>query len=258
MKRFLLYANKMIDAVVLLGITVAFLYAGYCLWDNERVYASAESVYAEMNQIWNHDDLSEADNEDIAARFKELQRINPDVTAWVQVMNTGIDYPIVQGKNNLSYINTDVYGQFALAGSVFLDTRNHRDYSDVYNLLYGHNMSKHRMLSDVNLFKEEDFFADNQIGLLFLPEEAYIMQTISFFVTTSDDSMMLNPDNWTDLTAEQIMTTVQKDAMYVSEKGLRLLQEKLDTGEQPRILALGTCSPESDEARTILLMLIDP
>ena len=34
-----------------------------------------------------------------------------------------IDYPILQGEDNLSYINTDVYGSFALAGSIFLDSR---------------------------------------------------------------------------------------------------------------------------------------
>ena len=33
--------------------------------------------------------------------FEELLKINPDVKAWLTIDNTGIDYPVVQGKNQL-------------------------------------------------------------------------------------------------------------------------------------------------------------
>ena len=114
------------------------------------------------------------------------------------------------------------------------------------------------MLSDINLYKDEDFFKQNQIGILLLPDRACLLNAISFFLTTEGNSTLFNPDTWLNSTNEQIMQYVQQDAMYISETGLEALKNKLENGEQPHLLALSTCSSESDEARTILLMLIDP
>ena len=60
--------------------------------------------------------------EDGGASFEELRAVNPDVCAWLTLDHTNIDQPILQGKDNLSYINTDVYGNFAMAGSCLLYT----------------------------------------------------------------------------------------------------------------------------------------
>ena len=68
------------------------------------------------------------------ASFEELLAINPDVCAWVSLDNTKVDYPVLQGANNMIYLNQDVYGDFALAGSIFLDSRNDRTFSDRYSL----------------------------------------------------------------------------------------------------------------------------
>ncbi len=250
--------NGFISFCVSIALLICFLYAGYALWDNQQLYVAAESVYEEMNQIRQSYKLDDLQAEDLSSQFQELQAINPDVTGWVTVFGTEIDHPLVQGSNNLTYINKNVYGEFDLAGSVYLDTRNDRDYSNTYNLVYGHNMSRHRMLSDINLYKDEDFFKQNQIGILLLPDRACLLKAISFFLTTEGNSTLFNPDNWLNSTNEQIMQYVQQDAMYISETGLEALKNKLENGEQPHLLALSTCSSESDEARTILLMLIDP
>ena len=54
----------------------------------------------------------------------ELMAINPDVVGWLTVDDTHIDYPVVQGENDMEYINKDVYGEFALPGSIFLSCVN--------------------------------------------------------------------------------------------------------------------------------------
>ena len=56
---------------------------------------------------------------DESPSLQELQKINPDVCAWLTVDGTKIDYPVVQGETNLEYINQDIYGEFALSGSIF-------------------------------------------------------------------------------------------------------------------------------------------
>lgn len=45
--------------------------------------------------------------------------INKDVAGWITIDDTHIDYPVVQGKDDMEYINKDVYGEFSLSGSIF-------------------------------------------------------------------------------------------------------------------------------------------
>ena len=48
-----------------------------------------------------------------------MKKINPEIIAWIRIPDTKIDYPVVQGETNLEYINQDIYGEFALSGSIF-------------------------------------------------------------------------------------------------------------------------------------------
>ena len=115
-------------------LLTAGAYSAYALWDNNQVYAAVDNVQGELLQF-----KPAADGEN-GASFEELLAINSDVKAWLTLDNTAIDYPVVQGENNFSYINTDVYGDFALAGSIFLDSDCDGSFNDPYSLLYGHHM----------------------------------------------------------------------------------------------------------------------
>lgn len=190
--------------------------------------------------------------------FGQLKAVNQDITAWLTMPGTAIDYPVLQGSTNYSYINTDVYGNFALAGSIFLDSRNQEDYTDIYNLLYGHNMAEHRMFSDVNLYKDEKFFEENTLGMLLMPDGCHILESLSVIVVPASDSGLFNPENWTHLDGEGIFRQAQENALFTCEDGLEALQEQIDADETPRLVALSTCSDEFTDARTILLTLMDP
>ena len=57
-------------------------------------------------------------------------------------------------------INTDVYGNFALYGSIFMSSMNARDLSDPYTLIYGHHMDNGGMFGDVVEFVNTDYFSE--------------------------------------------------------------------------------------------------
>lgn len=260
MRHILGIVNTLISACVMICIIISMVYAGFALWDTNQIYAQAETPAQQMRELMSSgkiDGKTLTEGEGLSP-LQEIAKINPDVTGWIEVPNTGIDYPVVQGEHNLSYINKDVYGNFALAGSIYLDTRNHRDYSDNYNLLYGHNMTKHRMFSDVNLFKEKDFFDNNTEAFLYTENESYILKSLSCVLTPASDSQIMNPENWDKLSLDLYAEKICANAVNINESGLEALQEQIEAGQQPRILALSTCSEEFTDARTILLLLIMP
>lgn len=305
-KWFLIAANKLISFGVSLFLLTAILYAGYALWDNQQIYASADN---QLSDIASSTSMAEAardagsemqgkasaasgsgtdetsghgtedqgrennagtdttvttageteeEETELSKLFKKLKAVNDDIGAWITMPGTAIDYAVVRGNSNIDYISKDVYGNFSIAGSVFLDFRNREDYSDTYNLLYGHNMSEHRMFSDVNLYKEENFFNENQKGYIYFPTGAHWLQSISIILTNSSDSWAFNPSVWTDLEGEEMVERVQQNALFVSETGMEALEKKIESGERPQLVALSTCSSEFTDARTILLTLMDP
>ena len=101
--------------MLILIFIIAAAYALFVLNDNRRIYSAAENVQEDMLKL--KPDKEKPD-------FSKLCSINPDVCAWLTMDGTHIDYPVLQGETNLTYINRDIYGQFALAGSIFLDCQN--------------------------------------------------------------------------------------------------------------------------------------
>ncbi len=239
-------ANAIVNLVVIFSLALAGLYAGYALWDNNRIYTAAGNVQADMVK------LKPSVEEDGSASFEELLAVNPDVCAWVTLDNTKIDFPVVQGETNFTYINTDVYGEFALAGSIFLDCRNERDFSDAYSLLYGHHMDNHNMFGDLDLYKDQDFFDANRTGVLILPDRTYNLEIFACLLVDSGEDDIFNVEQWeTDI--EGLLTFVEGNHLYLREESVN----ELKSLEEPKVLAFSTCATEFTDARTIVLARCD-
>ncbi len=192
--------------------------------------------------------------------FEELLRINPDVCAWITMDHTGIDDPVLQGETNLTYINTDVYGKFALAGSIFLDARCDRTFSASYSLIYGHHMEKNLMFGDLDLYREPEFFGENRTGTLLLPEGAEELETIGCLVTEASDEMIFEPELCEGHIAE-LMEYVRENALVYDEVAVRAVGQLAEQAEEhsmrsPRIVALSTCAAEYTDVRTVLLTVV--
>lgn len=242
-------ANTLVSYVVILSLCIAGVYAGYALWDNNRVYATVDDAQADILK------LKPKIGQDQRPSFDELLAINPDVVGWVTLDNTNIDYPVLQGETNLSYINTNIYGEFSLAGSIFLDSRNDRNFEDNYSLLYGHSMSNGRMFGDINLYKEEDFFKENQTGILLVPDKVYKLKIYATLVVPSSEDEIFNPTLWQD-GIEGLIKYADNNALYLNNATIENTNGSVD--KELQILAFTTCSYEFTDARTVVLAVMEP
>lgn len=241
-------ADFLVSAVVVLFLVVAGAYSAYALWDNSQVYAAADNVQAELLQF---KPKAGADN---GASFEELLGINPDVCAWVTLDNTAIDYPVVQGEDNFTYVNTDVYGDFSLAGSIFLDVNCDKNFTDPYSLLYGHHMEESKMFGDLDLYKDAEFFAENTTGELILPDRTYDLKTFACLLVPASESAIFQPQRW-DSDLQGLYTFAQENALNLNTETLAAIKA---AGDDAQVLALSTCSTEFTDARTILLAWMLP
>lgn len=238
--------NSFVNGMIVLVLVVVGLYAVYALWDNHQIYSAAEDVQADMIQ------LKPEIEEGGGASFEELLNVNPDVCAWVTLDGTHIDYPILQGETNLTYINTDVYRNFALAGSIFLDSRNHDDFSDGYSLLYGHHMENGGMFGDLDLYKDKLFLEQHTTGMLLLPDKTYDLEVFACCVTNASDENLFVPDHW-ETNVDGLFAYAEKKAVSCCDA----MDEIVDM-EHPQILALSTCDTDFANARTVVLAAMEP
>lgn len=247
-RSFLKICNGFLSLVMALILLTVGTYAAYCLWDNNQIYAAAEDVQAELLQL---KPTVDADG-DTGHTFEELLEINPDVCGWVTLDNTKIDHPVLQGETNLDYINTDVYGNFALAGSVFLDSRNDESFADPYSILYGHHMESGGMFGDLDLYKDEAFFRANQTGILILPDGTYSLQVFACLLVEQSEERIFDPSTW-DIGVKGLLDYAENEALYINPETIAELRERIEAGETPQVLAFTTCASEFTDARTIVL-----
>ena len=237
-EKLLRIANRSMNLFVACLMTVLFLYGGYSLWDTWRIYHSALPDQNLMK-------LKPVKGEDTNSSLQDLQKINADVCAWLTVDDTGIDYPVVRGKDDMEYINKDVYGNFALSGAIFLQSANQPDFSDPYNLIYGHHMSNGAMFGDVVEFVNEEYFSAHQTGMLYLPEKTC---SITFFACVETDAMdsriygyITEPDTTGQM--QQLLQYVQEHAVQYRDIGVT---------PQNSVIALSTCAESATNGRVIL------
>lgn len=225
--------NNFIDMALLIIMLFLTAITIYALWDSEQVFKAANAKQYEIYK---------PDKEQIAS-FHDLQNINPDVIAWLTVYGTHIDYPITQGSNNMEYIHTNVYGEYAPSGSIFLDSNNNRDFSNFNNLLYGHHMEKQAMFGELDEFSDDQFFEKHQYGDFFYNGKSHGLEFFAFIHTDAYDGLLFNPD-----IKDQYSQQVYLDMLFDNAITKRNIQ--LDTND--RILLLTTCSSSSTNGRDVL------
>ena len=125
--------NKKLDRFLLTIILLTIAFVGAALLDN------LEFLDKGINGIKYHD-------------FDELLAINPDTVAWITMDGTHIDHPVVQGKDNFEYLDKAFDGTFYAGGTLFLDYKNKKDFSDKYSIIHGHHMVGGAMFGDLDKF----------------------------------------------------------------------------------------------------------
>lgn len=172
---------------VLLGIlSVILLAAGIWIYQIVSEYQKAEQEYEQLQEyvkvekntrdpentkpnVAEDDKEGEKQEATVTVDFASLQAINPDIVAWLRIPGV-LEYPVVRGEDNSYYLNHTVQKTYNIAGSIFLDYRNERDFSDSKNIIYGHNMKDGSMFHVLRNYQDIDFFQKHTDMEIYLPD----------------------------------------------------------------------------------------
>lgn len=217
--------DTLLDVLIVLFVLAAAGLGAYALWDNQNIYQNADAaVYAVYRPA-----EEEASGEDGLA---ELRAVNPDVVAWLQVDDTQINYPVVQGEDNNRYVNTDAAGDYSLSGSIFLDYRNASDFSSPNSILYGHHMAKGTMFGQLDEYRDRSFFDSHRTGSLYYNGTWYSITFFAFLQADAYNTMLYDPGLTQSGSSEAFCDYLRRHAQYF---------EAPDLAPEARFIMLSTC-----------------
>ena len=110
--------------------------------------------------------------------WEELNKINNDIVAWIEIENTNINYPILK-DNNLYYMNHSYDKKYNKNGSIF--TTNEEPFEDCETLIYGHNMKNSTMFSELGKYLKKDFLDAHDIIKIYTPSGDYECKIFSVY-----------------------------------------------------------------------------
>ena len=219
---------KIYDDTVLILCVLLLLIGAYTVYDDYMLF-----YHAQDRSLLKYKPGLDSGNNDGEKVFTN------GYVAWLTIDDTSIDYPVMQGTDNSTFLNMDPYGEYSLSGSIFLDTRNTSDFSDNYNLLYGHHMENKYMFGALDDYLKKSFFDAHRNGKLIViseGEKSYDLKIFAVMDTTSR-SQAFEP-NEKDITFEFIRENAQ------------IYYDPVHTNS--RILAMSTCQSAETTGRLIV------
>ena len=228
LRKSIIISHKTINAVVAIVAALLFLICLYAMIDAYNVYVGAN-------------DSGILKYKPESGNTEKLRELSDDAVAWLTVDDTRIDYPVMQGKTNDDYLNKDPYGEFSLSGSIFLDSRNDKTFSDPYSLIYGHHMEYGAMFGSLDEYAGKEFFDAHKTGTLTVIKGAEYK--ITFFAACkaqATEKVIFDP---TESNNQALLAYLKKHAIIYDPRGV---------SAGSKLIALSTCQSAESYERMIV------
>lgn len=178
--------------------------------------------------------------------FAKLQKINPDIYAWIYIPGTNINYPVLQSETEDDdyYLNTTMDNRKGLPGSVYTEKYNRKDFEDPVTVIYGHTLKAGTMFSELAKYTDKVFFDQNPFIYIYRPDKTLKYQIFS--AAAFDDRYLLGNYNF---------DNAEDFEEYIGEQNSSLdgnINAGVSVNAQNKVITLSTCIDEFPEQRWLV------
>ena len=250
--------KKIFITILTLTFAGILVFSGYQIYKIISEYESGERTYEDL-EIYvstpsntstpqnSSESEEKIENPRPEVDFDGLAAINSDIVGWIYSEGTPINYPVVQGTDNSYYLKHLYTEEYNGAGSIFLDSRNSSDLSDRHTVIYGHHLKNGAMFSSLTGYKKQDYYEAHPTLYLMTPEKNYEIKVFAGYVASvKDDAWQLNFDSEESFQA-WIGRAIEKSTF----------SSNITPAGTDRIITLSTCSYEFDNARYVLVGILN-
>ena len=145
----------------------------------QNVSKDGEEKYEETAIVENTEEQKEETERML--QVKELQGQNADIIGWLEIENTNINYPVLQGTDNSYYMTHNYKKENSKNGAIFLDANYNWNIPSNNLLIYGHNLGNGMMFQELLKYEKESFYQEHPIIRFTTTEEDAQYEIISVF-----------------------------------------------------------------------------
>ena len=146
--------------------------------DFKEIFTNVDTDNYENENTVNEQNIQKLDRK---SQVQDLKKINSDIIGWIEIENTNISYPVLQGDDNSYYMTHDYKKQYSYNGSIFLDKDYNWNPPSSNLLIYGHNMKNNTMFQDLLKYKNKSFYENHQTIRFTTSNEDMIFDIIAAF-----------------------------------------------------------------------------
>ena len=245
--------NKTLKFILIGILLIVFLISGIMVarilnnYDAGRnIYENAEELsgLSEGIKVYSQEELllniaeEELKNIDLNA----LQEVNEDVMGWILIPGTSVSYPLMDGDDNLFYLEHTWDKNSNSVGSIFLEENCSSDLDDFNTIIYGHNMKDKSMFGSLKLYKDEEFWKSAPYVYIVTEDGVLRYDVFATFEASVEGHVF-----WLD---------IKEDATKHKFIDASMDNSEIYTGVTPsvsdRILTLSTCTGSGYENRRVV------
>lgn len=185
------------------------------------------------------------------AQIKKLKEEYKNIIGWIEIKDTNISYPVVQGEDNEFYLTHDYKGDKAERGAIFLDSNYDWDISGNNFMIYGHYMLNDEMFTDLTKYVKEDFYKKHPIIRFTTENEDAEYDIIAVFrsrVYNKSDKNVFKYYHFINSKSEKEYNNFIKNS---KEASLYEVGETAEYGDQ--LITLTTCSYHVEDGRFVVV-----
>lgn len=272
--------SPVILLILMLICIGVFAFSAYKIISQKLEDSEGEEVYREIDQIAGMDDdvketiIAEPDAEYIekmekkygkdlpehiieremrgisirVVDFEALRKKNSDVSAWIEMQDTVINYPVAQAENNDKYLRHLLNGSYHRFGTLFFDYRNDLSgdkLNDDITYIYGHNIRAGDMFHTLQFFTKKSFYEEHPFYVLYLPNATYRVDLFAMTVINEYTKLRFDyPDD-----PQKFLDGLKDRSVFKCD---------VEVTPEDQIVGLFTCTNDDHSERYILYGKIVP
>ena len=236
-------------AAVMLIVTAAFCLGNLVTHDAE--VHRQEEIFDELAEAAEETPIVESaldGEEETLSNFETLLQKNSDMVGWISIAGTGINYPVMQTRNNPNYyLKRNFNKEYSDLGVPYVQENCDLSASDNI-IIYGHHIKGGKMFGSLDKFTSKNFYEKHKVIQFNTLTEQSQYQIIAVFKTVAYSASgfryydFVNAEDEADFNA------------YVSRcKELALFDTGVTAKYGDRLLTLSTCKRFAENGRLVVV-----
>ena len=227
-------------AIALAGITVIVVHLA--------TKANRKAVYDDIKPTQVETTTEEETSLTPKVDFNELQELNSDIYAWIEIPDTTISYPVVQGGPHENYyLDHTIEHEAGFPGAIYTQLINSKSFEDFNTVIYGHELADNSMFTPLHGYMDPEFFNSHREIKIYTPEKEITYKV--FAAITYDDRLILGYyDNENEYSRKEFLESVYGNR-FMSDN----FADDIEVTENDKIITLSTCIYDLPNNRYLVL-----